>query len=186
MLHQPNARSISHPVAIVALIAFAAIVAACSGSAASPSVPPVSQPPVASPSAPGDGGDGSETYVELETRGGQTPRALVKDLTDSLAGAATGHPAEGVSVGWDEVRVESIDDDSIRLTWSDYPIANEYAVMIAIDEDGRFGIQVVRPAPTTDTDTVALDRVLVLDFHVAVPLSDIDAGVQPSLDTGTS
>ena len=70
----------------------------------------------------------------------------------SLAGAATGHPADGVSVGWDEVRVESIDDDSIRLTWSDYPIASEYAVMIAIDEDGRFGIQVIRPLrPPTRT-----------------------------------
>jgi hypothetical protein len=130
--------------------------------------------------------DGGETIVELETTAPQSSFATILDFTDSLAGASSGQPEEGVSVGWDEVRVESIDDDSIKLTWSDYPIANTYGVQIVIGYDGTFGIQVARPMPTTDTDSIALDRVLVLDFHVAVPLTDVAASIGPSLDTPTS
>jgi hypothetical protein len=181
----PRTRSFRRSTLAVAVIAIAAVAAACTGSAASPSAPPVSQPPSASPSAPAEAPTGQETYVELRTHAAAPSRALVRDTSDSLAGATSGDPAEGASVGWDEVRVESIDDDSLKLTWTDFPIANEYSVLVAMGEDGRFGIQVVRPAPTTDTDTIALDRVLILDFHVAVPLTDVVAGIQPSFDTGS-
>lgn len=168
----------------LALVATVGLVAVgCGGSGASPSQPPASDPPVSSPSAPPTDSpsappEGMEVIVELETMGGGPVKAIVKDESGSLAGAKSGQPADGVSVDFDDVRVEAIDDDSIRLTWSDYPAPNEYPVLVTIGDDGRFSIAITRPEPTEATDAIALDRVLELDFHVAVPVSDVDATVQ--------
>lgn len=174
--------------ALVATVGLVAVGCSGSGASPSPSEQPASDPPIASPSAPVDSPsapvdspsappDGMETIVELDTVGGGPVKALVKDESGSLAGASSGDPAEGVSVDFDDVRVEAIDDDSIRLTWSDYPAPNEYPVLITIGDDGRFSIAITRPEPTGTTDAIALDRELVLDFHVAVPVTDVDATI---------
>lgn len=169
---QPRRRPIrSGPLAIA--FGVAALVLAACGSAPTPSTPPASDPPVASPSAP----SGQDVVVDLETVGGGPVRAVVRDSTGRVSGASTGSPADGVSVDFDDVRVESIDGDSIRLTWSDYPAPNEYTVLVSSGEGGQISIAITRPEPSGATDSIALDRVLVLDFSDAVSPADVVASI---------
>jgi hypothetical protein len=150
-----------------------------SGPPASPTVPPTLSPVVPEPSD----NWGREIRVELETATGRPSWVVVRDETESLAGARSGHPGEGVSVDYNEVMVESIDDDTIRITWADLLVENEASVLVSIGEDGVFHIRIVRPRPDEPVDSFANDRVLILDFNVAVPIEDVNAWVQPSIDT---
>lgn len=154
------------------IVAIAAI--ACGGTApsASPSPTPVPSAPAPSGAPTGD------IVVDLNTVGGGPVRAIVKDESGEVVGASSGDPADGVSVDFDAVRVESVDADTIQLTFSDYPAPNEYTVAVSNGADGGITIAITRPEPTETTDSIGLDRVLVLDFDGDVAAADVDATIQ--------
>lgn len=184
--------AVSIAAALVAVLAL--VVGGVLGAARpQPSAPPGSQPPAPSqrpsPSLPSvtpsprpsdDASDGIDV-VDLITVVRIDYSALVWDESDSLADASSGEPGRGASVGPDEVGIEHVDADAIRLTWTDLPIQNQVRVSISRDGDGRYVVRIVRPRPQMPTDGDAADRVLVLDFHVAVPAKDLRVEIVDTL-----
>lgn len=179
------------PVAAILAVA----VAACSsavGAAPTP-VPPVSPAPIVTPGPSGtpvpgtpaptdDGEDAMPITVHLDTN---TPADVYVDIVDrtgSLDGAATGHPAEGASIEPGVLRVENVDDRTLRLTWSSWILTNGLA--LALEEaDGGLRFTLVLPAPTDSTDAMAVDHALVLTFDAPVSADDVEAVLQDGGDT---
>jgi hypothetical protein len=178
------------PVALAAL-ALVVVLAACSSASAgdpgtsptaTPTPPPPSTPMPTSP-APSDGGsDAMPIAVDLETINGADVVIDIVDRTGFLVEARSGTPGDGASVAPYEVRVEQVDERTIRLTWVDFPHDNRLGMWI--DEvDGGLRIAIVQPAPTGPTDSIALDRSLELTFERAIEGLDIETILQDGVDT---
>jgi hypothetical protein len=106
----------------------------------------------------------------------------VVDRSGLLVDAETGTPADGASVDYDAVEVENLDAKTLRLTWTDYPIDN--ALALFIDEtEGGLQLVLVRPDPTGVTDSIGMDRELVLTFASPVSADDVRAFVQDGRHT---
>ena len=129
-----------------------------------------------------DGSDAMPIRVDLETVAGGDVYVDVVDTTGFLVGARSGTPAEGQSVGMDTLEVENIDATTLRLSWVDYPIEN--ALALYIDEhEGAIRLLLIQPAPTGPTDTIALDRELILSFSQPISADKVEAILQEGLDT---
>lgn len=150
----------------------------------SPSEQPSDDPSAAPTEEPGDGGtDGMPIRVDLQVVDGHHEVYVdVVDRSGLLVDAETGTPADGASVDYEAVEVENLDAKTLRLTWTDYPIDN--ALALFIDEtEGGLQLILVRPDPTGVTDSVGMDRELVLTFASPVSADDVTASVQDGLDT---
>jgi hypothetical protein len=131
---------------------------------------------------PDPGSDGMPIKVDLETENGADVYVDIVDRTGWLVGAESGTPAEGVSVEPYKVVVENVGENTLKLTWSDYPIDN--ALALYIDEvDGTLRLVLVQPEPRGPTDSVGSDRELILTFSSAVSADDVEAIIQDGLDT---
>ncbi len=131
---------------------------------------------------PDPGSDGMPIKVDLETENGADVYVDIVDRTGWLVGAESGTPAEGVSVEPYKVVVENVGENTLKLTWSDYPIDN--ALALYIDEvDGALRLVLVQPEPSGPTDSVGSDRELILSFSSAVSADDVEAIIQDGLDT---
>ena len=131
---------------------------------------------------PDPGSDGMPIKVNLETENGADVYVDIVDRTGWLVGAESGTPAEGVSVEPYKVAVENVGENTLKLTWSDYPIDN--ALALYIDEvDGTLRLVLVQPEPSGPTDSVGSDRELILSFSSAVSADDVEAIIQDGLDT---
>src|SRR5687768_8799816 len=76
-----------------------------------------------------------------------------------------------------KVVVENVGENTLKLTWSDYPIDN--ALALYIDEvDGTLRLVLVQPEPSGPTDSVGSDRELILTFSSAVSADDVEAIIQ--------
>ena len=94
----------------------------------------------------------------------------------------SGTPAEGQSVGQYVLEVENLDATTLRLSWVDYPIEN--ALALYIDEhEGAIRFLLIQPGPTGPTDTIALDRELILSFSQPISADQVEAFLQEGLDT---
>jgi hypothetical protein len=113
----------------------------------------------------------------LATSDGTGLTIAVWDETDGLAAASIDRIDGLPSVGPDTVLVVNDDDDTLRITWADPEVATYAKLSIRISEDGRYQLRLVRERPQGPTTPVALERVLVLDFLVAVPADDVDVEV---------
>jgi hypothetical protein len=168
-------------------VAFAILVsrpAAPSTPSASPSAPTVvatpspSAPATPAPSAPGKpsaGPDGTPN-IALESTSGHRVRADVIDQTDSLVGAVSGHPGDGMSVRWHDAIVEGAGSNSIRITWSALPLDDHVGIGIH-DLDGPLTVVVVQAGPPANSDAMGEDRVVVLTFDHAIKAADVDVEV---------
>jgi hypothetical protein len=152
-----------------------------------PSSPPVGQPPVDKPPVdkppvgPNDDAADGVDVVELINWPGVDSSVVVWDETDTLADASSGRPDRHGRVAYDVVEAGgSVDGSTIRLTWSDLPIATRAQLSIRIDADGTYRLTLFRPRPA-ESDGVVSDRVLDLKFNVAVPAEDVDVQVVESL-----
>lgn len=197
-----SARSIgilaSSAVAVVA--ALAVIASGVLGNAgASPrpatSVPPPS-PPVPSPSVnpsggpivdqppigPSDDADDGVDIVDLINLPGVDSSVVVWDESDSLADASSGTPDRKGPVPHDVIEAGgSVDESTVRLTWSDLPIASRAQLSIRHTSDGKYHFVLFRPTQPGPTDNVVSDRVLNLKFQVAVPVEDVEVELVESL-----
>ena len=150
---------------------------------AAPSETPSESPSESPTAAPTEvPGDGAPIRVELDTVDGHDVSVEIRDRTGRLVGAESGSPAEGASVDYDALEVENLDERTLRLTWTDYPINNEL-VLFVDDADGGLRLVLVRPDPTGVTDSIGLDREIVLTFATPVSAGDVRATVQEGLDT---
>ena len=149
------------------------------------------KPPVETPAPPSrtpvpdetDGGpDAMPIKVDLENVSGADVYVDIVDETGLIVRAESGKPAEGQSVDQNTLEVENLDASTLKLTWVDYPIDNALGLHV-FEHEGRLRLLLVQPAPTGPTDTVALDRELILSFSEPISANDVDALLREGLDT---
>lgn len=113
--------------------------------------------------------------------------AEIKDSTGRVSDAKSGRAGDGMSVRWGELKVENVDEDTLRLTWVGLP--NDDPVKVAIFDEVRSAtdirptILVMQLMPYENTDAVGFDRVLDLDFADPVLAGDYAAVLQDGWDT---
>jgi hypothetical protein len=150
---------------------------------ASPTAVPTRVPtPVPTPVATDGGSDAMPIKVDLENVTGANVYVDIVDQTGLLVHAASGSPADGMSVEPYTLSVENIDATTLRLTWVDFPIDN--ALALYIDEhEGGVRLLLVQPEPKGPTDSIGLDRELVLSFSQPISADSVEAILQDGLDT---
>jgi hypothetical protein len=117
----------------------------------------------------------------LATSDGTGLTIAVWDESEGLAAARIDRVDGRPSVGPNVVKVVNKDDDTLRLIWADPEVATYAKLSIRIADNGRYQFRLVRDRPQGPTTPVALERVLVLDFLVAVPADDVDVEVIDAL-----
>ena len=150
-----------------------------------PSAPVVTPAPVITPEpiespAPTDDGSDVPTVIDLETADGSNVTVDLSEIVDLLDGAESGHPAEGMSVEPYTLKLENLDERTLKLTWVDFGIDNELALYRF--QDGKV-LVMVQPEPDSDVDAVGFDRELILTFKEPVSADDIEGFLQGGLDT---
>ena len=120
--------------------------------------------------------------VDLANVSGADVYVDIADRTGLLVNAASGTPAEGQSVAPYTLEVENLDATTLKLTWVDYPIDNALALFID-DHAGSLRFLLVQPEPTGPTDSIALDRELILSFSQPVSAASVEASLEGGLDT---
>lgn len=169
---------------VIGAIALAAALAACSASvgasAPSPSAPPAPATPAPATPAP-TGVPAPDLHVDLESTSGQDVTIDILDRSGSVTGARSGMPGEGVTVASESVVVESIDERTLRLSWSDFAIDNE--LRLFVDPIGvGYRFLVIQPAPTGPADAMGEDRILELTFDRDVSAAEVEASIQEGVD----
>lgn len=145
------------------------------GPSASPSgAPSPSGSPGVSPTGPAHAG----ILVELVVPAGEPQTVDVVDESGLLVSATSGGPTgeTGASFPFDAVEVTNIDERTLQLGWTGYPCRTDHRLSIAASLDSMV---LTRPGCTGDTDTIAVDRILILAFSDAVSAVDIEVDLQP-------
>ena len=123
--------------------------------------------------------------VDLKTLDGDHDVSGSEDrrLVDFVVEATSGNPGDGMSVRWFDVKVENVDDRTLRVVW--VGLARDEVVHLGIARvDGkiRLSVRPGRPA-RANSDAVGFDRVLDLKFVVPVRSEDVLTSVQEGLET---
>ena len=171
--------------AFVGAIAFSRPGAAPSGGidrpssspSASPSTPATPAPATPTPSpvvtpAPSNGPSQGAGAIPLRNATGRDVVALVHDQTGSVAGAASGHPGDGMSVRWHDALVENADADTILVTWVGLPQDDVVDIGVALVA-GRLQVTIVQAGPVPYSDAMGEDRIIELAFDGAVDADEI-------------
>lgn len=178
----------------LALAAAAALVAcsgAAGGPASSPSGPagpstgatptPIATPtpvptatPIVSPSAPA-----GPILVALRTATGHRVSIEMIDEHHHVVAARSGQPGDGASVPLGTVEAKNLDPRTVRFTWSDTPGDAELGLYVSEDAGHVLVIRPERPAG----DSIAFDRVLIVEFDRPVDAATLQLGIQEGLDT---
>jgi hypothetical protein len=141
--------------------------------------PVISPEQVNSPEPSDDAGD-VPTVIDLETADGHDVTVDLSEIVDLLDGAESGHPAEGMSVEPYTLKIENLDERTLKLTWVDFGIDNDLALYRF--QDGKV-LVMVQPEPNGDVDAIGFDRELILTFKDRVSADDIEGFLQGGLDT---
>lgn len=166
------------PVLLLAAIGLllAALVAVGVGGPRDPAVvPPVSASPAtpspsATPSAP------QRFEVDLEVPAGEPQSVTVTDASGLILEASSGSPSEGTSFPNDSVVVTNLDATTLQLGWSGFPCATAHT--LEIEATGR-AATLTRPPCTGETDSIGIDRILVLRFSAPIDAGDITVTLVP-------
>lgn len=118
---------------------------------------PASPPPTAAPTP-------FEIVVGLQTGTAADMTVRVVDRTGRLVSARSGPPADGGSVPGGMLRVDNLDERTVRVRWTDAVCSIDYRLDI---EPGPV-VEVRLTAPPCEGDTMALDRVLLLEFDAPI------------------
>src|SRR5262245_10539685 len=154
---------------------------------AQPSAPPATPVPARPAPSLDDFTDGSKS-VKLDIATAHDLFIEVKDFTGRVVDARTGRAGDGMSVRWSTLKVENLDDDTLRLTWVGLPSDAPVKVVLMDDPAGNATLQptivLMQAMPPSDSDALGFDRVLDLDFDQPVLSSDFKTLVQDGYDTG--
>lgn len=177
-----NAHSIASPLRAATLLLLTLIATAC-GTSTSPSAVPSAVPsvPTAAPSANGSLEPGTSPpplFVDLINATAAKVRLEVDDRTGTLTGATTGSPGDGASVAPDAPTAVNVDPSTIRVTWSAGPCDSEPAIFIYADR-----LLLVQPPCPDPSDSIALDRIVDLQFSKPTDSSTLDLVIQEGRDT---
>jgi hypothetical protein len=171
-------------VAVIALIASGAL-RPSTATGATPSASPTAAPPTpAAPDPtgyPDDFSDNNKT-VKLDVADNHDVFVMVKDEADAVVDATSGHAAEGMSVDFNDMKVENIGPSTLRLTWVNYGVDDKIVLNVGM-VDGELELSLVQAGATENTDSTGHDRVLVLELGFAVDAADVLHSVQSGLDS---
>ena len=142
---------------------------------------PVVEPePVATPEPTDGGDDAMPLTVDLETTDGHDVYVDIVDRYGLLESAESGHPAEGMSVEPFTLKIENLDERTLKLTWVDFGIDN--ALELHFFQEGKVFVM-IQPDPDGDVDAMGFDRELILTFEEPISADDIEGFVQGGFDT---
>lgn len=143
-----------------------------------PSTTPGPTSPAPSPASPAPTPNASAASfnVELTVAAGQPQTVTVVDGSGLLEEALSGSPSDGQGFPSDAVEVSNLDPTTLQLAWSGFPCQTDHT--LTIDPDGRT-MTLERPACTGETDSIGLDRILVLRFSEAIAASDVKVSLVP-------
>jgi len=147
---------------------------------------PATPKPIKTPSAAPTNMSGEPTpiKVHLATANDAAVSVTILDYTGRLVEAKSGTPAEGVSVDTGTIDIENLNARTLKLTWSDYPIDNHLDLVIEWF-DGKLQFMLAQPAPTGDTDSIAMDRELILKFAQPVSAGQVESSLSEGFDTAS-
>jgi hypothetical protein len=145
--------------------------------------PPADPAPTPVPTPVDDLSDGVKS-VRLDIATPHEVVAEIKDFTGHVSDAKSGRAGDGMSVRWYDLKVENVDDDSLRLTWVGLPNDDPVKVVVT-DLQGEPTIVVMQLMPPSDSDALGFDRVLDLDFDGPVVAEDFATLVQDGWDTAS-
>jgi hypothetical protein len=179
--------------AAIALVVLVVIVAANLGRAVAADAPPSAAPsptptpivtptPVVNPSPQPSAPTGGKFEFDLDVATPDEVSVLAEDELGFVTGASSGRAGDGMSVRWGMVKVENVDDNTLRVTWVGLPGDVVIKVVIAGTAD-RPLILIAQPEPPENSDALGHDRVLVLDFSTPIRAADVEAHVQEGFDT---
>jgi hypothetical protein len=131
---------------------------------ASPSDSPT---PFASPTGPAAAG----ILVDLVVAAGQPQTVDVVDESGALLEASSGSPSDGQGFPFDTVEVTNIDATTLQLAWAGYPCRTDHDLLIGTDP---LVMTLVRPPCDGVTDTIALDRILILRFSEPIVATEVN------------
>ena len=185
-------------VAVIALIASGVLrPSPVTGVTPSPSAPaspapatpkPANPDPTPVPTPADDLSDGVKS-VKLDIATPHNVVAEIKDFTGRVKDAKSGRAGDGMSVRWYDLKVENLDDDTLRLTWVGLPNDDPVKVVVydnvASATDVQPTIVVMQLMPPDNSDAIGFDRVLDLDFDDPVLAGDYDTLLQDGWDTAS-
>ena len=163
----------SRPAMALAVIGLllATVAALGIGGRQDPAVVPPSQPSV-SPAPASPSPTPGSLHVDLTVTAGQPQTVDVVDRSGLILEANSGTPSDqgGQSFPFDAVEVSNIDATTLQLAWAGYPCKTDHT--LTVESDGRT-MALERPACDGDTDTIGLDRILILTFSSPVAAEDV-------------
>jgi len=154
--------------------------------AATPKPTPITPPATPAPSVDPDeepGHDAIPITVDIATFDRHHVVLDVDDRTGTVVSATSGRPGDGgASVEPYKLVITNVDETTLRLQWVDYPIDNHLTLFV-VQNLGKMTIALVQPPPTGATDSIALDRELLLTFDRPVDARTVEAILQDGVDT---
>jgi hypothetical protein len=138
---------------------------------ASPSLSPSSSPNP-SPTGPASAG----ILVDLTVAAGEPQTVDVIDESGRLLDASSGSPTgDGQSFPSDSVEVTNIDAMTLQLGWAGFPCRTDHELRIG--SDPRV-MTLVRPPCEGVTDSIGVDRILILRFSEPIVAAELDITLQ--------
>jgi hypothetical protein len=135
---------------------------------ASPSASPIGSPsPLASPTGPASAG----ILVDLVVAAGEPQTIDVIDESGKLLEATSGSPRDGQGFPSDAVEVTNIDATTVQLGWAGFPCRTDHDLIIGTD---ALVMTLVRPPCEGVTDSIGVDRILILRFSEPIAAADVN------------
>jgi hypothetical protein len=135
---------------------------------ASPSASPISSPsPLARPTGPASAG----ILVDLVVAAGEPQTVDVIDESGKLLEATSGSPRDGQGFPSDAVEVTNIDATTVQLGWAGFPCRTDHDLIIGTD---ALVMTLVRPPCEGVTDSIGVDRILILRFSEPIAAPDVN------------
>ena len=132
-----------------------------------------------SPSSSSSGQRSFGILVDLTVPEGQPQTVDVFDASGKLVDARSGSPTgeTGQSFPFDAVEVTNIDATTLQLGWSGYPCKTDHQLLIELDPTV---MTLLRPACAGTTDTIAIDRILILQFSEPIDAKSVKIALKLS------
>lgn len=137
--------------------------------------PSISPKPSSSPNPSPTGPASSGILVDLTVAAGQPQTVDVIDESGKLLEASSGSPADGQGFPSESVEVTNIDATTLQLGWAGFPCRTDHDLRIG--SDPRL-MTLVRPPCEGVTDSIGLDRILILHFSEPIVAADVDITLQ--------
>jgi hypothetical protein len=130
----------------------------------------------AGPASAAAASTGTPERIDLVTPTGNDVAIVLDDATGDVVAANVAATMDGVSVGWDEVRVENVDASTLRLTWAGAPLDGDDRLGVRSSE-GQYRLDVARAAAPSIAGAIGFDRVLLLRFGAPLRAADVAVSI---------